>query len=113
MKYNGLCVGIVEQVEEFFRTVTVVGVDRRKPALEGRVVGLEVFGAIVEEGRDFGLMVQSRGDQVGGEGVGPGVELAPGDDSFPLNMCRIIGLRAGDRLPDIGEGPGRHGNLSP
>ncbi len=108
MEDNGLRVGVVEQVEELFGPVAVVGVDRCKASLEGGVIGLEIFRAVVEEGRDLRLVVQARGEQVGGERIGAGVELAPGQHPLSLDVRRSIGLDPGDRLPHVREGPRTH-----
>ena len=106
MEDNGLRVGVIEQVEEFFRPVAVVGVDRRKPALEGGVVGLEILWPVVEEGRHLRLAVQAGRDQVCGQGIGTGVEIAPGHHPLALDKGRAIWLGGGDRLPYVGEHPG-------
>ena len=88
VEHDGLGVGVVEQVDDLVGAVAVVRVDRRQAGLEGGDVGLEVLGAVVEVGRDLGLVAEAGVEEVGGQGVGPAVELAPRDHPVALDLAR-------------------------
>ncbi len=88
VEHDGLGVGVVEQVDDLLGSVPVVRVDRREAALERGDVGLEVLGAVVQVGRHLDLVVEPGVEQVGGEGVGAPVEVAPRDHPVALDLAR-------------------------
>ena len=63
VEHHGLCIGIVEQIIELLGPITVVGIDRCHARLEGGKIGFEIFWAIIEEGRDLGLMTHACGQK--------------------------------------------------
>ena len=107
MEDDGFGIGIVEQVDQFLGAIAVVGVDGREAGLEGGEIGLKVLRPVVEEGCDLGLAWKAGREQMGGQSVGAGVELAPGDHALILDQRRAVGLSRRDRFPNVREGP-RH-----
>ena len=111
VEHHGLGVGVVEQVDDLVRAVAVVRVDRHHRRLERGDHGLHVLGTVVQVAGHLGLMAQAGGDEVGGQRVGPAVELAPRDRAIALDLARPIGHSCGDRLEDVGEVPVGRGVL--
>src|SRR5437588_6000 len=103
-----LGVGVVEEVGDLLGPVAVVGVDGDEAGLEGGHVGLQVLRAVVEVGGELGLPGQAGVEQIGGQPVGPAVELAPGDDPFTLELARGVGHLGCHCFPHVGEVPIPH-----
>jgi hypothetical protein len=101
---HSLRISVVEEVEQLLGAIAVVDVEWREPTLERGVVGLEVFGPVVEIGCDLGLLGQARGDEVGGQSVRVAVKRAPGDDTLALDDGGMIRLDGRDRFVDISIG---------
>ena len=105
VEHDRLGVGVVEQVEDLLRPVAEVGVHRDGRDLEGGVHRLQVLRPVVQVLGDLGLLAEPGGEEVGGERVGPPVELPPRDDAVALHLAGPVGHPGGDRLVDVGQVP--------
>ena len=108
MEHDRLGVGVVEEVGDLLRAVPVVGVDRHHAGLERGDERLQVLDAVVQVAGDLRLVAEPGGHEVGGEGAGPPIELAPRDDPVALHLARPVGDPGGDGLVDVGEVPVVH-----
>lgn len=111
VEHNDLGVGVVEEVDQLLAAIAVVGINRRKAGLEGGEVDLKVLRAIEEIGCDLGVGADPAGQEVGGEGVSPGVKPAPGNHPVALDQGGTARRLPGYGLPDVGDPPVGHGVL--
>jgi hypothetical protein len=109
VEHHGLGVGVVEQIDQLVGDVAIVGVDRDEARLERREIGLEVFGGVVEIGRDLGLPAESDLQKPRRQGVGPAVEIGPGQAPLAMDLRRAVRNGVGHRFPDVGVIPLGHG----
>ena len=96
--------GIVEQISQFFRDISVVDVERRNPGLEGAEHCFQVFVAVVEVDADvvlaalvagqvtsFGVAPEAPVGQRVGEAPCPVRDLAPGEPPIAKHETCLVG----------------------
>ena len=108
MKHNCLSIRIVEEIRDFFWAVAIVGIRRNKPSLKRGDIGFKVFGAVIQVSGHLALMCEASRQHVCSQRVGALIELSPRDDSFALNLTRVIWDARSDSLIQISKVPVRH-----
>ncbi len=106
---DGHRVGIVPEVAQLVVSVAVVGVHRYQSDLHGGERSLEVLGTVVQVHRNLVLLRHAEIEEELREPVRSTIEVPPGDISAALGDGDHFGLNVGDRLPDVGVVPVRHG----
>jgi hypothetical protein len=105
MENNRFRIGIIEEIQNFFWAIAIVGINRSETTFEGRYIGFKIFRTVVEIGGNFALMGEAMGDHVGSQGVGSGVELAPRYDSITMDLTWVIRNLLPNRFVNVGEIP--------
>ncbi len=104
-----LAIGIVEDVENLFGTVTIIDVHVREPALETRCHQFPVFGTIAHVEGYLRTVAGALRAQIARQIVRALRHFGPGNDPIAVNQRRSIARHHGlDCIEDIAKVPVDH-----
>ena len=108
VEHDRFRVGVIEQIEDLFGCVAIVGIHRRHRRFERTHHRLEVLGRVVEVTGELALMGHATVEQICGQRIRALLELSPGEHTLTLNLTWAIGHPRRHRRKDLGNVPVRH-----